>query len=181
MKFLSRHILVACLLIVGFCLVITAMEKPTPPGQKGIAAKQPAQPVARKFEFANQSDEFVTVWIPKSKGCWQPILIHPSKDSGILNPIDGETIYIYTKAKGYFEMIPSINHPINIASDGPPRFYLYGPDRFYLHRYTPSGYEDLPLSERHGIKEILYDEVRDIIVIINSNGEVDFSHRFPQQ
>lgn len=133
----------------------SAAEKPSP---VPIATPAQNQSFLRKFEFSNQSDQYVTVWIPTSQGCWQPTLLYPYTDSGILNPIEGGTIYIYTKATGHFIMQMGLH------------------DSYRLINETPSR-ETKGHSKVNIIKHMPYDQVKDVVVVISPDGSVDFTKR----
>jgi hypothetical protein len=113
----------------------------------------------RKFEFSNQSDQYVTVWVPRSHGCWHPTWLYPYRDSGILNFLEKEGLFIFTKAIGYFTM------------------YMDNRSGSYrLIKETPSR-EIEGHSKIAEIRSMPYDEVKDIIVIIDPEGNVDFTNR----
>ena len=120
-----------------------------------------AQPAAtRKFEFSNQSDQYVTVWYPRSHGCWHPTLIFPYQDSGIETPIERGTIYIFTKATGHFIMQMGLHESYRLINVMPSR--------------------DVPgHANTVVIKTMPYDQVRDVVVVISPDGSVDFAKRNP--
>jgi hypothetical protein len=114
----------------------------------------------RKFEFSNQSDQYVTVWIPTKQGCWHPTLLYPYTDSGIINPLEHGTFYIYTKAAGHFIM--------QMGEHGSYRLINETPNR-----------EVRGHSAVVTIKSMPYDQMRDIVVVTNPDGSVTFSKRNP--
>lgn len=122
------------------------------------SAQQPSKAEGRKFEFSNQSDQYVTVWIPTAQGCWQPTLLYPYTDSGILNPIERGTIYIYTKATGHFIMQMGLHESYRLINEIPSK-------------------ETKGHSTVTTIKHMPYDQVRDVVVVINPDGSVDFTKR----
>lgn len=126
----------------------------------GDSAAQPNPVKERKFEFSNQSDQLVTVWLPHShpsNNCWLPRVIRPYKDSGNEHAVEGAPIYIFTKAPGRF-----------IMQTGPQGSYRL------LHESVVNGEDDVV-----AIREMPYEEVQDIVVVIDPDGSVDFAKRRP--
>ena len=172
---LMKRIAISILIVSLFGLFIDAMQKPDAArmsleerkklfaNAQERASQSQAQPQAqaasRKFEFSNQSDQYVTVWIPKAQGCWHPTQLYPYQDSGILNPIERGTIYIYTKATGHFIM--------QMGEHGSYRLINETPSEVKGHSKTVT------------IKHMPYDQVRDVVVVISPDGSVNFSKRNP--
>jgi len=128
-------------------------------GRMPAKATEYTRSVERKFEFSNQSDQFVTVWIQRTEGCWYPIVVFPESDSGsLIQPMERGTVYIFTKAAGRFIMQ---------MGEG---------EEYRLINETP-GQEGKRQTNVRIIRSMPYDQVRDILIVINPDGFVDFSSR----
>lgn len=141
----------------GALPVVESKRSVSPDGTKmPLPVTNPAQKQSssRKFEFSNQSNHMAAVWIPKDARSWLPITLTPEKDSGMVTPFEGGTIYIYTNA-GFFVMMVQngvlklVKETTNAAGQVKPEL----------------------------IKSLEYAQATDLLVIINPNGSVDFSKR----
>lgn len=141
----------------GALPVVESKRSVSPDGTKmPLPVTNPAQKQSssRKFEFSNQSNHMAAVWIPKDARSWLPITLTPEKDSGMVTPFEGGTIYIYTNA-GFFVMMVQngvlklVKETTNAAGQVKPEL----------------------------IKSLEYAQATDVLVIINPNGSVDFSKR----
>lgn len=112
------------------------------------------QSSSRRFEFSNQSSNIVAVWIPKDQRSWLPITLAPEKDSGMVTPFEGQTIYIYTFSAFYVMTVQ--NNILKLIKEMPA-----GPGQI----------------KPELIKSLPYPEALDILVIIDPSGAVDFAKR----